>query len=363
VIDDQVENSDFPRGGMLARGNVGFSPALGLRWLNVCVPARRIHRHRTSVVAHDIIVIGSSAGGVRALKTLFSSLPGNLAAAIFVVLHTAPHHDSRLADVLNLASALPVVSAQDGEPIVHSRAYVAPPDRHLLVAHGHMHLNSGPKENRARPAINPLFRSAALAYGPRVIGVVLTGLLDDGTLGLWEIKRRGGISVVQDPSDAQYFQMPESANRNVEVDYLIPLKEIGPRLVSLVGEGSEPQVDEPRFAMQSEDTRLTCPDCHGPLRRFKYGDIVELKCRVGHAYSPESALVAHDEAEERTLWSAVEMLEEGADFAELLAESMPASANGIRSKAAIKRRLAARLRGEIETTIPSATPTIPAKKV
>jgi two-component system, chemotaxis family, protein-glutamate methylesterase/glutaminase len=325
-------------------------------------PQNHRRRHRIAVVARDIIVIGSSAGGVRALQKLFSRLPGDLPAAVFVVQHTPPHHNSLLAELLTAAGALPVFAAKDREPIVYSRAYVAPPDRHLLIEHGHVHLSAGPQENRSRPAINPLFRSAAIAYGPRVIGVVLTGLLDDGTLGLWEIKRRGGISVVQEPNDAEYVQMPESANRNVEVDYLIPLREIGPRLVSLVGEDSRPGVDEPRFAMQSEDIRLTCPECHGPLRRVKYGDLVELKCRVGHAYSPESALVAHDDAEERVLWSAVEMLEEGADFAELLAESMPASGDQIRSKAKIKRRLATRLRAEIETTIPSATPTIPEKK-
>jgi two-component system, chemotaxis family, protein-glutamate methylesterase/glutaminase len=313
------------------------------------------------VAARDIIVIGSSAGGVRALKSLFAALPAELAAAVFVVLHTSPHTPSALAVLLDNAGNMPVSHAIDGEPIVHSRAYVAPPDHHLLIARGHIHLSAGPKENRSRPAINPLFRSAALAYGSRVIGVVLTGLLDDGTLGLWEIKRRGGVSIVQDPHDAEYDQMPESANKNVKVDYLIPLREIGPRLVSLVGECSQPRTDEPRFSMESEDTRLTCPECHGPLRRVQYGELVELKCRVGHAYSPETALVAHDDAEERILWSAVEMLEEGADFAELLTESMPASAEQIRGKAAIKRRLATRLRAEIETTIPSATPTMPEK--
>jgi two-component system, chemotaxis family, protein-glutamate methylesterase/glutaminase len=318
--------------------------------------------HPTVVAKRDIIVVGSSAGGVRALKTLFSSLPVDLAAAIFVTQHTTPHGEDLLADLLDRAGPLRASTAEDGEPIVHSRVYVAPPDRHLLVAHGHIHLSAGPKENRSRPAINPLFRSAALAYGPRVIGVILTGLLDDGTLGLWEIKRRGGTAVVQEPKDAEYQQMPASASKNVEVDYLIPLTGIAPRLVALTEKDTAIEAHDPRFAMYSEETRLTCPECHGPLRRFTYGNVVELKCRVGHAYSPESALVAHDEAEERILWSAVETVEEGADFAELLADSLPSAAHKIRGKAEIKRRLARRLRSEIESSIPNATPVIPQKQ-
>jgi two-component system, chemotaxis family, protein-glutamate methylesterase/glutaminase len=306
------------------------------------------------VANRDIIVIGSSAGGVQALKVLFSAFPADLPAAVFVVLHTSPHQPSVLARILNRAGEVPVVNATDGAPIIRSRAYIAPPDHHVLVEQEHIHLSTGPKENRSRPAINPLFRSAALAYGTRVIGVILTGMLDDGTLGLWEIKRRGGICVVQSPNDAEHDQMPESAVKNVKVDYVLPLKEIGPRLVSLCREEAEPRPELARFPMRSEDTRLTCPDCHGPLRRYFYGDLIELKCRVGHAYSPESALVAHDEAEERVLWSAIEMLEEGADFAEQLAESAPDMAPQVRSKIEYKRQLAKRLRREIELEIPEA---------
>jgi two-component system, chemotaxis family, protein-glutamate methylesterase/glutaminase len=303
------------------------------------------------VNGRDIIVIGSSAGGVRALTGLFSALPADLPAAIFVVLHTAPQNPSILTDLLDRAGPMQVITAEDGERIVPSRAYIAPPDRHLLLERGHMHLSAGPRENRARPAINPLFRSAAIAYGPRVIGVILTGLLDDGTLGLWEIKRRGGVSIVQEPRDAEYHQMPASAIRNVEVDYLIPLKEIAPRLVALAGQPVGPEAHESRFTMESEATGLTCPDCHGPLRRLRYGDVSELKCRVGHTYSPETAMLAHDEAEERILWSAVEMVEEGADFAHLLAESLHGRSAELEEKIAVKRRLAQSLRTEIEAAV------------
>jgi two-component system, chemotaxis family, protein-glutamate methylesterase/glutaminase len=303
------------------------------------------------VNTRDIIVIGSSAGGLRALTTLFSALPGDLPASVFVVLHTAPQHPSILPSLLDRAGPMTVANAIDGERILPSRAYVAPPDRHLLLERGHMHLSAGPRENRARPAINPLFRSAALAYGPRVIGVVLTGLLDDGTLGLYEIKRRGGVSIVQEPRDAEYYQMPASAIRNVEVDYLIPLKEIASRLVALAGQPFGAELHESRFTMESEATGLTCPDCHGPLRRLRYGDVSELKCRVGHTYSPETAMLAHDEAEERILWSAVEMLEEGADFAHLLAESLHHTPAELEEKIVLKRRLAQRLRSEIEAAV------------
>ena len=300
----------------------------------------------------DIVVVGSSAGGVRALQTLFANLPGDLPAAVFVVQHTAPDSPGMLPHLLGRSSALKVATATDGERFLPSHAYIAPPDRHLLIERGHMHLSAGPKENRARPAINPLFRSAAAAYGPRVAGVVLTGLLDDGTLGLWEIKRRGGVCIVQEPNDAEYYQMPASAIRNVSVDYLIPLKEIGPRIVALAHEYTGPSSSHQEFSMASEATRLTCPECHGPLRRVHYGNAIELRCRIGHAYSPETALVAHDEAEERILWSAVEMLEEGADFAELLCDAMPGMRTKIREKAAVKRDLAKRLRAKMEAVVP-----------
>ena len=227
-----------------------------------------------------------------------------------------PRTGKTLPRVLASSASLPIRSATDHEPIELGRVYVAPPDRHLILARGHMHLSVGPKENRTRPAINPLFRSAALAYGPQVIGVILTSLLDDGTLGLWEIKRRGGIAVVQEPNEARHPEMPTSAIENVPVDYRVPLAEIGPLLVSLSKRPTESGKEATKFAMYAENTDLTCPECHGPLTRHTMGKLVELRCRVGHTFSPENALVAHDESEERSLWGAVQMVEEGAAFAE-----------------------------------------------
>ena len=195
---------------------------------------------------HDIIVIGASAGGIEALIELFSVLPQDLPAAVFVVCHLSPQSEGVLPAALSRNGNLRAVNATDREQIIPGRVYVAPPDHHLLVEPGFVRVTQGPKENRFRPAIDPLFRSAAYAYGPRVIGVVLTGALDDGTAGLWAIKERGGLAIVQDPDDALFPSMPLSALTNVQVDYRVPLSEIAPLLVRLV---SEPAGEEEVQAM------------------------------------------------------------------------------------------------------------------
>src|ERR671933_2234360 len=182
---------------------------------------------------HDIIVSGASAGGMEALQILVRGLPADLPAALFVVWHLPPHSFGVLPDVLDRSGPLPAAHARDGEPIVPGRIYVAPPDRHLLLEPGQVRLTRGPKENHFRPAIDPLFRSAAAAYGPRVIGVVLTGLLDDGTAGLWTIKDRGRLAVVQDPDDALFPAMPLSALEYGAVDARRPAAELGPTLADL----------------------------------------------------------------------------------------------------------------------------------
>src|SRR5688500_13070138 len=156
----------------------------------------------------DILVIGASSGGLEVLKGLLGGLPAGLPASVFVVLHMAAHHPSRLPELLSRVCPLPVAHAVDGEPIVPGRVYVAPPDNHLLLMPDQVRLTNGPKENRARPAVDALFRSAAQAFGPRVVGVVLTGQLDDGTAGLWAIKDRGGLAAVQDPEEASAPSMP-----------------------------------------------------------------------------------------------------------------------------------------------------------
>src|SRR5262245_32648369 len=175
---------------------------------------------------HDIIVLGASAGGIEALTDLVPQLPAALPVAIFVVVHLPPHSPSILPRLLTQAGPLPATHATDGEAIQPGHIYVAPPDFHLLLTPGTVRVVRGPQENLCRPAIDPLFRSAAAAYGPRAIGVILTGSLRDGTAGLLTIKQRGGVAVVQDPADALFPNMPRSALEYVDVDYCVPLAEL-----------------------------------------------------------------------------------------------------------------------------------------
>jgi two-component system chemotaxis response regulator CheB len=186
----------------------------------------------------NIIVIGASAGGLPALQELVRNLPHNLNASIFIVMHLSPWYKSHLSEILSRSGPLPARQPASGEPIQPGRIYVAPPNLHLLVENSHVEVWPGPKENMHRPAINPLFRSAAVHHGPRVIGVVLSGMRDDGAAGLWWIKRRGGVAVVQDPSTAQYSDMPLSAMEHVNVDYVVNLEEM-PGLLARLAAGKE----------------------------------------------------------------------------------------------------------------------------
>jgi two-component system, chemotaxis family, protein-glutamate methylesterase/glutaminase len=185
---------------------------------------------------HDIVVVGASAGGVETLIKLVEKLPADLPASVFVVLHIPAQNPSLMPEILSRSGQLKAVHPMDDEAIQQRCIYVAPPDLHLLVERGRVHLLRGPKENRHRPAIDPLFRSAAAAYGPRVVGVVLTGSLDDGTAGLLAIKRLGGVAIVQDPVDALYPSMPLHALEHVDVDYKLPVSEIGPLITRLAYE-------------------------------------------------------------------------------------------------------------------------------
>src|SRR5688572_1397980 len=196
-----------------------------------------------------IIVIGASAGCFEALKNLVKDLPANLQASIFIVWHMSPDVTGVLPQVLTRVGHLPAKNAEDGERIEPSRIYVAPPDHHLVIENSHVRVTKGPKENRFRPAVDPLFRSAAYSYGSRVIGVILSGALDDGTSGLWTIKYRGGVAVVQDPADAEIPSMPRNALREVEVDYIVPISEMAELLVRL----SQEQVEENSEAVIMEE--------------------------------------------------------------------------------------------------------------
>lgn len=280
----------------------------------------------------NIVVIGASAGGFEAIKQLLAVLPSNLDAAIFIVWHMAPQVKGVLPQVLNRQKIIMAAHAMDNEPIVYNRIYVAPPDRHLIIENGFVRVTRGPKENRFRPAVDPLFRSAAYIYGPQVIGIVLSGALDDGTAGLWTIKSRGGIAIVQDPADAEVPSMPQNAMAAVKTDYCVSVSEMGPLLAALTAEPApEPKaidmeenkktslevriatdayVPEQGLLQLGELTPYACPECHGVLSAVKDGDIIRFRCHTGHAYSADSLLTSITENIEETLWSAIRGVEE-----------------------------------------------------
>lgn len=276
-----------------------------------------------------IIVIGASAGGVNALSTLVSRLPSTLSVPILVVLHIGSHH-SVLPEILSSRGPLPAAHAKHGERLVEGRIYVAPPDRHLLVEAGHVRLTRGPKEHFTRPAIDPLFVSAALAYGPAAIGVILTGTMDDGTAGLQAIKACGGLAVVQDPDDAVEPDMPRSALKYVEVDHCGPVDGLADVLVRLIGRA--PHARPPAPAPLIHEHALTtpggqpmehlnaiaspsmfvCPDCGGGLWQLKEGHPTRFRCHTGHAYTLETLHHALKETSDVALWTAVRALQEQA---------------------------------------------------
>lgn len=260
----------------------------------------------------DIIAIGASAGGPEALMRLVQDLPRDLPAALFVVLHIGARR-SELPSVLGAMSALPCAWAEDGEPVLTGRIYVAPPDRHLRLVPGHMCVSHGPRENSTRPAVDPLFRSAARAYGSRVIGVVLTGTLSDGTAGLLEIKRHGGLAVVQTPDDAKFAGMPLSAIRHVATDYVVPLATMGRTLARLATAPALTPLEFGTTPGKEEDVTggyhldppaaLTCPLCGGSLRETDEQGMPYFSCHVGHRFAAGDM----DEAQFRQMESALEV--------------------------------------------------------
>jgi two-component system, chemotaxis family, protein-glutamate methylesterase/glutaminase len=191
------------------------------------------------MAGHDIIVVGASAGGVEALIRTVGGVPSDLPAALLVVLHMRPGKPSGLPDLLSRSGKLRASQAEHLQPIQHGHIYVAPSDRHLVIVSGRVHVTLGPRENGHRPAIDPLFRTAARSYGRRVVGIVLSGVLDDGTAGLAAVKRHGGLAIVQDPDDALFPSMPRSAMDHVAVDHVLPAKEIGALLAEVVGRPQE----------------------------------------------------------------------------------------------------------------------------
>src|SRR5215208_854742 len=312
---------------------------------------------RGASMPKDIIVVGTSAGGIEALRTLVGALPADLAAPVFIVLHTAPDAPGMLADILDRFSKLPVKMAIEGERIRPGRIYVAPPDRHLLLEPNRVRVTRGPKENRFRPAVDPLFRSAAQTYGPRVIGVILTGYLDDGTAGLWTVKQLGGTAIVQDPSDALVPFMPRNALAHVKVDYCLPLEKIAPLLVRLTSEAMEeegvyqvPKEVEIEVNIAKEQKALdagvlqlggpsnyACPECHGVLLQVKEGTLLRFRCHTGHAYSVESLLADIAEKMDDALWNSIRAFEEGELFMRHMAEHLDRAETGHSAESFLKR--------------------------
>jgi two-component system, chemotaxis family, protein-glutamate methylesterase/glutaminase len=263
-------------------------------------------------VKRDVVVMGASAGGVEALQRVVEDL-GGFAGSAFVVLHLWAGAESRLPDILSRADHLPAIHPADGDPVLPGRIYVAPPDLHLALREGRIHLSRGPRENRHRPSIDVLFRTAAHAFGPRVIGVLLTGSDDDGAAGLAAIKRAGGLAVVQDPADALFPDMPVAALRLIAADHILRAREIGRRLARLSQETVEaPLPREKEEPMARPPDLFGCPDCGGPLVEIVQDGVPRLRCTVGHAYSYQGMIDAGDEAVERALWAAVRSLEDSA---------------------------------------------------
>ncbi len=294
---------------------------------------------------HDIIVIGASAGGLKALGAIVVNLPSDIDAAIFIVQHLPADKPSILPKILADLGSLPASHPSDREPIQKGRIYVAPPDYHLLVNQGSVRVVHGPKENRFRPAIDTLFRSAARAYGSRVVGVVLTGYLDDGTVGLQAVKKRGGVAIVQDPKEAEYPSMPKSALRYVKVDRCVPLAEIPHLLVQLSKQpAAEEEADlmneeieiESNIAQQQMNTQeflenveaigtrttYTCPECNGSIWQIDKSEPLRFRCHTGHSFTADTFLAEQTLNLEKALWSAIRIMEDKVMFFRQMSERM-----------------------------------------
>jgi two-component system chemotaxis response regulator CheB len=283
------------------------------------------------MAGHDIVVIGASTGGVDVLTSVMAGLPPGLPASLFVVCHFPSGGRSVLPDILSRAGPLLATHAVDGEPFHPGHVYVAPPDHHLLLqAGGRMQLSRGPRENNHRPAVDPLFRSAASAYGSRVIAVVLSGGLGDGTAGLLAVRAAGGVAVVQDPADAVMASMPSNAVSIAGADHVVPAAGLAPLLVELIqqplsapGESSMtdpietmPAIVNADMDEQVRNTRrgqvsvFSCPECGGALWQVDERPLVRFRCHVGHAYNGEVLFAEQASALEAALWTAVRTFKE-----------------------------------------------------
>lgn len=284
---------------------------------------------------HDIIVIGASAGGIEAVAALAKTLPADLPAALFVVVHTSAESPGYLAAILQRAGELPARVAVDGEPVRPGAILVAPPDQHLLLSAGRVRLSRGARENRCRPAVDPLFRSAAAAFTTRVVGIVLSGMLDDGAAGLRAIKRCGGRAMVQEPAEARFPDMPRNAMAATEVDFRLPVGRMGESLAQLARTPAAPPLLVPddilwEVRMQTreevpakttgENSDLSCPACGGVLQTIPDAGIRRFRCHTGHAYTLAHLVQEQGEKVEEALWAALRNLEEHGKMLTRMAE-------------------------------------------
>ncbi len=266
-----------------------------------------------------IIVIGGSAGAFDPLKRITAGLPDGLPAAVFVTTHTSPDSISAVPHILARAGALFATHALDRAPIAPGRIIIAPPDCHLMLEEGIMRVTKGPKENGSRPSIDVLFRTAAEHYGAAVCGVLLSGTLDDGVAGLRAIRENSGLTIVQDPDEALFGDMPYNALRAKAVDLVHPAHEIAVDIVAFAERVIELNVKtegrseaDPR--VEGKPSIFTCPDCGGTLWESDDKGLLRFRCRTGHSYNGNSMLAVQRDSIEQSLWSAVRVLEERADL-------------------------------------------------
>ena len=308
-------------------------------------------------------MIGGSSGAIESLRKVLPDLPPDLPAAVFVVIHLSPDSPNLLHLHVARWGSLPASQAVDGDPIQPGHIYVARPDHHMTIEGEHVRVARGPRENRHRPAIDPLFRTAAREYGPRVIGVILSGLQDDGSAGLYAVKQRGGVAIVQNPEDARWGEMPQRARAYADPQYVLHTEEIAPALVRLVNSApvetdmpNKPSAKEsakeskkgngkgnglnqstkPDAATKPEDNLnaaypeesegvpsvFACPECHGVLWELREKELVRFRCRVGHSYGADSLTKELSAASEGALWAAMRALEAKAAMQRRIADGM-----------------------------------------
>jgi len=300
-------------------------------------PTQKAFNYKTS----QLIVVGASAGGLKALIALIQQLPGDFPAPVLIVQHiSADASGDVLLDALNKHGKLNCLHAVNGEPVKAGHIYLAPSDHHLLVEKdGHLHVTKGAQENRSRPGIDPLFRSAAVAFGNRVTGIILTGYLDDGTSGLIAIQRCGGTCMVQDPNEADYPDMPKNALNQLKVDYCVPIAEMGSILSKLVARKPSKQKAIPEDIKREaiiaervlsdlasvnslgEQVPFNCPGCGGVLWKMAKGSQLRYRCHTGHAYTAEALLAEQTKKIEETMWTALRMFEERKNLLTTFAKS------------------------------------------